>query len=91
MADLAPEANDPSATQILESYLVLREGAVWREIYRLPLNGALITLGRDPGNRIVLSDDRCSRTHCAIYYENTGWFIRDLGSRNGTTVNGRTG
>lgn len=88
MTDLAQDPDPTSAPQILESYLVIREGAVWREIYRLPPSGALITLGRDPSNRVVLSDDRCSRTHCAVFHEETGWCIRDLGSRNGTTVNG---
>ena len=88
MSDLASEAKATSVTQIPEAYLVLREGAVWREIYRLPANGSLTTLGRDTSNRIVLSDDRCSRTHCALFFAESGWHVRDLGSRNGTTVNG---
>ncbi|NLS97695.1 MAG: sigma 54-interacting transcriptional regulator [Planctomycetaceae bacterium] len=88
MTDVARKPDETLPPLVPESYLVLREGASWREIYRLPSNGELITLGRDPGNRIVLSDDRCSRTHCAIFYEQPAWLIRDLGSRNGTTVNG---
>ncbi len=47
-----------------------------------------MTVGRDPSNQIVLSDERCSRTHCAVFSEGDKWYIRDLGSSNGTTVNG---
>jgi Nif-specific regulatory protein len=88
MSDLAHNPTEIPVPTFSESYLVLRDGAAWREIYRLPPNGALMTLGRDPSNRIVLNDDRCSRNHCLIFCEGADWHIRDLGSRNGTTVNG---
>jgi pSer/pThr/pTyr-binding forkhead associated (FHA) protein len=46
------------------------------------------TLGRDETNNITLPIDLVSRVH-AIVYENDGsYFIRDLGSANGTSVNG---
>ena len=48
----------------------------------------MVTVGRDPSNQIILSDERCSRTHCAVFSEGDKWYIRDLGSSNGTTVNG---
>jgi transcriptional regulator with GAF, ATPase, and Fis domain len=70
-----------------EVYLVLREGAAWREIYRL-LPGSLMTIGREPTNRLVVADERCSRHHCAVFHERSVWRIRDLDSRNGTIVNG---
>jgi len=88
MTNLAPDANDSSATRFLEAYLVLRDGAVWREIYRLPTNGSMMTLGRDATNRIVLPDDRCSRTHCVLFFADDQWHVRDLRSRNGTTIDG---
>ncbi|MBP89850.1 MAG: hypothetical protein CMJ64_24615 [Planctomycetaceae bacterium] len=36
-----------------------------------------------------MNDARCSRHHCALYQQGTEWFVRDLGSRNGTRVNGK--
>ncbi|MEI6506128.1 MAG: sigma 54-interacting transcriptional regulator [Planctomycetota bacterium] len=49
--------------------------------------GTLITLGRAPTNDIVLHDERASRVHAEIRAGDGGWIIRDLQSRNGTTVN----
>ncbi len=89
MTDLAENPTEIPVSAALESYLVVREGAVWREIYRLPPNDTLMTVGRDPCNRIVLNDDRCSRTHCMVFCDGSSWQIRDMGSRNGTTVNGQ--
>src|SRR5262245_20552843 len=52
--------------------------------------GALTTLGRAPGNTIVLDDPRVSRHHLVIRVrEDGGYVLSDLGSANGTLVNGR--
>lgn len=49
-----------------------------------------ITIGRHPDNTIRLKDDRCSRFHCVLEPNAKGvWEVRDLGSRNGTKVNGQ--
>ena len=45
-------------------------------------------IGRTEEATIQLKDRRLSRQHCAIECKNTGVIIRDLGSRNGTYVNG---
>jgi hypothetical protein len=47
------------------------------------------TLGRDAGHTIVLSDPGVSRTHARIELGPAGATIVDLGSTNGTMVNGR--
>ncbi len=88
MTDPLQNPPAPPVLTPLESYLVVRNGAVWREIYRLPPNDTLMTVGRDISNRIVLDDDHCSRTHCMVFCDGVRWRIRDLGSRNGTTVDG---
>ncbi len=48
-----------------------------------------ITIGRHPDNRLRISDDMASRHHCIIEPLGGGKFLlRDLGSRNGTKLNG---
>jgi phosphoserine phosphatase RsbU/P len=44
------------------------------------------TLGRSPGNKVVLSDASISRNHAEIFYRDGTWWIHDLGSKNGTKI-----
>jgi DNA-binding CsgD family transcriptional regulator len=49
-----------------------------------------ITIGRDPANDVTLEKDKLvSRSHAEIVVRSTQWYLVDLGSRNGTIVNGR--
>jgi pSer/pThr/pTyr-binding forkhead associated (FHA) protein len=45
-------------------------------------------IGRDPGNDVVLRDPRVSRHHAEIVFERGFFVLRDLGSSNGSYVNG---
>ncbi len=56
---------------------------------RLDLDKPRLTLGRAPANDVQLSDGTVSGQHAAIEWQPEGWTIRDLGSSNGTHVNGR--
>jgi len=47
-----------------------------------------LTVGRDPGSDIKLDDGTVSRHHAEIVHTEAGWAVRDLGSRNGTSVDG---
>lgn len=54
-----------------------------------PLAGARVAVGRHDGNDIVLrADDRASRLHAVLDRIGGGWCLTDLGSSNGTWVNG---
>ena len=54
-----------------------------------PLDGDRVTIGRHVGNDVVLAaDDSASRLHAVLERLGPGWWLRDLGSRNGTYVNG---
>ncbi len=47
------------------------------------------TIGRGLDNTILLQDPGCSRRHCRIEYQDGRWMLHDVGSRNGTLVNGQ--
>ena len=47
-----------------------------------------VSIGRDPQSNIVLSDHGVSRQHARIYQTDTDFVIEDLGSSNGTYVDG---
>ena len=47
-----------------------------------------LTLGRGPGVDLAFADTAMSRQHAALEFSNEGFSIRDLGSTNGTRVNG---
>jgi hypothetical protein len=55
---------------------------------RIPLAGFIIRIGRLDTNQIVVQDDSVSRAHAVITYENNKFFLLDLGSTNGTLLNG---
>jgi pSer/pThr/pTyr-binding forkhead associated (FHA) protein len=49
---------------------------------------AKITIGRHPGNDIVIDNLAVSGYHASVAYgEDSGWMISDLDSKNGTLVN----
>lgn len=47
-----------------------------------------IQIGRSDDNDIVIPDSSISRQHCLILKENNRYFIKDLGSHNGTFIDG---
>lgn len=47
-----------------------------------------VILGRDPGCDIPLMDDTVSTRHAQLTYHHNQWWLEDLASTNGTTLNG---
>lgn len=55
---------------------------------RISLGEDVITIGRRPESTIVLADPNVSRNHAEIRPHGTGYLLVDLGSTNGSRVNG---
>ena len=53
-----------------------------------PVDQNRINIGRDASNDIVLESDRVSGFHCSLFMEADGVYLADLGSSNGTFING---
>ncbi|MEO8696876.1 MAG: FHA domain-containing protein [Acidimicrobiales bacterium] len=54
---------------------------------RYALDGSVITAGRDTRSDIFLDDVTVSRRHAEVYRRGPKYFVRDVGSLNGTYVN----
>ncbi len=54
-----------------------------------PIDGDRVTIGRAPNNHLKIElDQQVSRLHAVVERYPAGWSIRDVGSSNGTYVNG---
>lgn len=56
---------------------------------RISITRTPIVIGRQSTNDVVLSDPNVSRRHAELTRKDGTWTLIDLGSTNGTTVNGR--
>lgn len=68
-------------------YLIMEGTSSSTKPFRLQAN-QVVSIGRSSTNRIVLSDEKCSRNHCEVLASPAGWKLRDRDSRNGTYING---
>ena len=50
----------------------------------------IVSIGRESDNDVVFSEHEVSRHHCELYSSNGRVYIKDLGSTNGTQVNGKS-
>jgi len=68
------------------------EAALQGPAGRTTLGTGVVTLGRAPDNQLVLNDTKASSHHAEISQASDGqsYFITDLGSTNGTFVNGQS-
>ncbi|MEE2785762.1 MAG: sigma 54-interacting transcriptional regulator [Myxococcota bacterium] len=64
--------------------LAVEKDSKWEEKV---FDQAVVTLGSQDDNDIVLNDETVSRNHCRIYQEGSAYVLQDLGSTNGTFIN----
>ncbi|MCB9868603.1 MAG: FHA domain-containing protein [Planctomycetes bacterium] len=55
----------------------------------IALGSQTVTIGRRQGNTVVLHDEKVSGQHASISNEGGQWVLKDLGSTNGTLMEGR--
>jgi FHA domain/Domain of unknown function (DUF1707) len=100
LVDLTSDVRPPSGPRRLVLAAVEWLSALDRDIeaaWRRPRVPALAlpdaegeprTIGRAPSCDCLVPEDCVSRRHAELWREGERWLLRDLGSRNGTRVNG---
>lgn len=94
--DLPPEG---PVTRLLTSAasslstMVTRVRHAWDKPRLAPLvlpreSGARIVIGRERDCDLLLTEISVSRHHAELLFDGVEWWLRDLGSKNGTRVNG---
>jgi hypothetical protein len=87
LRDLRAAAREPGAS--LGRLIVVESPSGDPEAGRSFDLDAITTLGRDVNNAIVVEDPFASADHAVLTYRGRSWYVEDLGSTNGTYVNGR--
>ena len=69
-----------------EAYLVVTTETGQREVHRIDRSS--MTLGRGADSDLVLTNPRVSRRHARLTWDGAQFLLQDLGSKNGTRING---
>ena len=67
--------------------LVMHSGPTPGKVF--PLDGDVVTIGREAENNIVINDAEVSRKHTQFVFQGGKFIVTDMGSTNGTFINGQ--
>lgn len=67
--------------------IVLRSGPTPGKVFPLEKNELFI--GRDLSNEVVINDPEISRRHTRLFQQSGTYAVEDMGSTNGTSINGQ--
>ncbi|GGK55832.1 FHA domain-containing protein FhaB/FipA [Ornithinimicrobium pekingense] len=79
--------SDRRTRKNVPTHVVVTEGSLRGT--SVPLHEGGLLVGRNPECTLVLTDDYASGRHLRIYPGADAWYVDDLGSTNGTIVNGQ--
>jgi hypothetical protein len=97
-----PDANEPSMTGAIQTHTAERLGLAeacplllvldedGKPAERISLTKDPVVIGRMSTNDVVLADSNVSRRHAQLERDGDTWTLVDLGSTNGSVVNGRS-
>ncbi len=74
-------------TSLTRAFLVVHRSGRWTDLLRLSPDQTAV-MGRSSSNQIVIRSHQASRQHAELRWDEGHWWVKDLGSRNGTQVNG---
>jgi len=95
IAEKGPTASQPDQALDIDKsvmptepgyWLVMRRGPLQNQMYQL--EGAVVNIGRDLANDIAIRDGQISRYHLRLRLQGQDYHLEDLGSTNGTRING---
>lgn len=88
MTESASRADDRDPAGPVPSGGVIMVLKGFYEGLEVPLDRDWVVIGRGRGADIVIAEPTMSRAHAAIGFDGEHFFVQDLGSTNGTRVNG---
>ncbi len=85
--DVASGGREPSEPVPAGATIRVMRG--FYEGFEVPVDRSWIVIGRGRSADLVLAEATISRAHAAVGWDGDGFFVQDLGSTNGTSVNGK--
>jgi hypothetical protein len=82
-----PKSEAPASASARRAYLLVSTRG--SRPVQFDLGGPLIGVGRASDNDVIVDDPMVSRHHCQLKLQHGAYGFVDLGSRNGSTVNGQ--
>jgi pSer/pThr/pTyr-binding forkhead associated (FHA) protein len=77
------------AQTVRAALVVVHSGDPQEQGKRYPLGDEDVTIGREPGNTVVVGSEQASRRHARIFVSGGAHVLVDLESTNGTFLNSK--